>query len=179
MFRFFVFFSVRVKSLVLEVKSSSKRFDHVPSSFGAQQMVDLRAPLVLLANSNSGCFKSLPDTIYPTTFRENEKSDISGALLLPRGKCNFSEKVLWAQSLNASAVIVHDNEPRGGSWGIIMSSDVPHPEIRIPAVFISFESGKALQDACFTADDLVAPIGPCFVSFNSTGNVMLHSQEVQ
>lgn len=143
----------------------NQSFDHVPSNFGGGKSLDMTTPLLYSPSAN-GCeegskvFDKFPD---------------GGALLLVRGECTFADKIIWAQSINASAVIVFDSEARPGTgtgWGVIMSSDVPHAAIRIPAVFVSFESGMALKELCLNP----GAENDCFLTINSVGDALLSSQ---
>ena len=71
-------------------------------------------------------------------------ADLSGTIvLIKRGSCVFRDKVAFAQHVNASAVIIMDNTHRE-HWHIIMAADPGPEEIKIPSVFISFDSGQQL-----------------------------------
>lgn len=69
-----------------------KSFDHVPASFLQSDIQEssVRAPLKVIESANHGCQADSPDIPLGRV-----------VLLVHRGFCNFTEKVLWAQSHGA------------------------------------------------------------------------------
>ncbi|CAM9239071.1 unnamed protein product [Phaeothamnion confervicola] len=87
--------------------------------------------------------------------------------LVVRGGCNFTEKVLRAQTAGAIGVVVTDSVP-SENWAILMSggSDDETKAITIPSVFVSQQSGRELWR-------IVGGRMGVFVTLNSTGQIML------
>ncbi|MDA1004658.1 MAG: hypothetical protein O3B31_15140 [Chloroflexi bacterium] len=68
--------------------------------------------------------------------------DPGDILVIRRGFCAFSEKLLNAQALGAGAAVIANNAPGGPA---IPNWTAPDPAITIPALFISTADGDALQ----------------------------------
>ena len=68
--------------------------------------------------------------------------DPGDILVVRRGLCAFSEKILNAQALGAGAVVIANNAPGGPA---IPNWTAPDPAITIPALFISTADGDLIQ----------------------------------
>jgi minor extracellular serine protease Vpr len=85
-------------------------------------------------------------------------TDFTGkVVLIDRGACNFTTKVINAQSKGAVFVIIANNTPEDGPVGLGGADD----NATIPSVGISFEDGVAIKEA-IAGDDAVT------FSFSST-----------
>lgn len=67
-------------------------------------------------------------------------------MLIKRGDCKFTKKIINAQKLKMDFVIVYDNE-QTKQPNIIMANDGFGHLVDIPAIFISYYDGIALVDA--------------------------------
>lgn len=173
-----LFFALRETGawgLVVHHVSGPYVFDHVPASFGFSHALTERP--VTIAQPDHGCpgVANQQPSSYAGASNASTKllqPDHGGkVLIIQRGQCNFTEKILLAQAGNAAAVIVLDEAPREENrWGVIMSSEFAyhHDAIRIPSVFVSFETGEALRSLL---TDKAEP--RCTVTVNETGNVLL------
>ena len=122
------------------------RFDHVPANFGfdttpgGPSLNDISLHLAVpLHGCTSGGGRSRPPRLGS-----------GSVLLVSRGFCNFTEKILWAQSIRAAGVVVYDDQPRGDErWGVIMTAEdaAQATSVTIPSVFVSYETGLALTQA--------------------------------
>ncbi|MGI2258221.1 S8 family serine peptidase [Shewanella sp. GXUN23E] len=88
-------------------------------------------PLVFPSDNASGCNAFGDDVDFSNT-----------AVLVDRGGCNFTQKVLNAQAKGAPFVVVANNQPTppfamGGS----------DPDVAIPSVMVSLADGNLLKDA--------------------------------
>jgi minor extracellular serine protease Vpr len=93
---------------------------------------DTTAPLVLPTANQNGCAAFAADL------------DFTGkAVIIDRGACGFTVKVLNAQNKGASFVIVANNVPNGGAFNMGGSNSA----ITIPSVMISKEDADALKAA--------------------------------
>ncbi|MGS0498530.1 S8 family serine peptidase [Pseudoalteromonas mariniglutinosa] len=104
-----------------------------PSGFGPQTafaMTDTDAELVYPAENQNGCVEFSPET------------DFSGkAVLIDRGACNFTAKVLHAQQRGASFVFIANNVDDGtpASMGGFDAA------VTIPNIGITFATGTAMK----------------------------------
>ena len=71
------------------------------------------------------------------------KSNSKSFLLVKRGTCKFTQKVLNAQKLGANFVIVYDNETSTHPK-VIMKNDGHGHLVNIPSAFISNADGQKL-----------------------------------
>ncbi|KAF1914010.1 hypothetical protein BDU57DRAFT_480830, partial [Ampelomyces quisqualis] len=103
-----------------------------------------------------------------------ESAEISGkVVLLKRGACGFSAKVLWAQKRGAVAVIVGDNVRGGGLIRMYAQGDTSN--VTIPSLFTSHTTAHLLS-SLLPADTVVGPD----VNFSKSGsNVLPGSGEYQ
>ncbi|MFC0118780.1 S8 family serine peptidase [Pseudoalteromonas xiamenensis] len=78
-----------------------------------------------------------------------ENVDFTGkAVLVDRGSCNFTAKVLNAQARGAKLVIIANHTPNAGPTRPGGSA----PGIEIPSIGVSYELGKALKAALASGD---------------------------
>lgn len=85
-----------------------KVFGHVPASFGVKPKQNplFNAPLKL-ASPSDGCIVDIPECINEHDSRSDGSSCqasrgiANSVLLIERGKCNFTDKIHWAQSQGA------------------------------------------------------------------------------
>jgi hypothetical protein len=95
-------------------------------------------------------------------YRESDEqnSDMKGKIvLLSRGGCGFSEKVMWAERRGASAVIIGDNL-RGGPL-VRMSAHGDASNVTIPSLFTSHTTAHLLSSLIpAKAGSDVLPSGP-------------------
>jgi len=103
--------------------------------------------------------KTACTTIDPKkTFSINDKNyndeyPTTKILLVKRGGgCSFVRKVLMAQNAGAAAVIVMDNDYQHNKI-VFMGNDGTGDDIKIPSVFVNYETGIALQAAMKTWGD--------------------------
>jgi len=91
---------------------------------------------------------------------DEQDSDMKGKIvLLSRGGCGFSEKVMWAERRGASAVIIGDNL-RGGPL-VRMSAHGDASNITIPSLFTSHTTAHLLSSLIpAKAGSDVLPSGP-------------------
>jgi minor extracellular serine protease Vpr len=91
---------------------------------------DATAPLVLPTANQNGCAAFAADV------------DFTGkAVIIDRGACNFTTKVLNAQKKGAAFVIIANNVANGGAFAMGGSNSA----ITIPSIMISKEEGDALK----------------------------------
>ncbi len=96
-----------------------------------------KAPLVYPTTNQNGCVAFADDI------------DFTGkAVIIDRGACNFTTKVLNAQNKGASFVIVANNAPGDGAF--IMGGE--DEKVTIPSVMISKEDGDAIKAALAEGD---------------------------
>lgn len=74
-------------------------------------------------------------------------------LLVKRGTCKFTQKVINAQNLGADIIIIYDNN-EGTTPSIIMKNDGHGHLAEIPSLFISNTHGKKLQTTDSTCSKL-------------------------
>ncbi|KAF7787548.1 hypothetical protein PRUB_a4655 [Pseudoalteromonas rubra] len=118
-----------------------------PASFGPQEAFNFTqddAELVYPSENQNGC------TIYPGEDEPDAEPvnpfadmDFAGkAVLIDRGACAFTEKVLNAQEKGAVLVLIANNN-NDGSPAPMGGSDA---SVTIPSVGINFEAGDALKN---------------------------------
>ena len=91
---------------------------------------DTKAPLLYPADNQNGCDPFADGT------------DFKGqAVIIDRGACNFTSKVLHAQEKGAVFVIVANNKPDDGAFNMGGSD----PAVTIPSVMISKEDGDVIK----------------------------------
>lgn len=66
--------------------------------------------------------------------------DVKKFVLIKRGNCKFTKKILNAQKKGADMVIIYDNE-KTATPNVIMSNDGHGHLINIPSIFISNSDG--------------------------------------
>ncbi|MDX1279667.1 S8 family serine peptidase [Shewanella colwelliana] len=89
-----------------------------------------KAPLVYPTANQNGCAAFADDV------------DFTGkAVIIDRGGCAFTQKVLNAQTKGASFVIVANNKPDDGAFNMGGAD----PKVTIPSVMISKEDGDAIK----------------------------------
>ena len=143
-------------------------YEHVPASFGRRLPELSRLPLALAEDDAENCPKE------GRPWADSKRT----VLLVARGGCNFTEKVMWAQRRGASGAIVYDHLSGAPThrWGVIMSADNTEPNtpdaIRIPSVFVSYETGQVLAAAVAA---VAGEKGGVLVTLNATGDVMTAS----
>lgn len=72
-----------------------------------------------------------------------KSEDVKKFVLVKRGGCKFTKKILNAQKRGADMVIVYDNQA-GISPNVVMSNDGHGHLIDIPSIFISNFDGQKL-----------------------------------
>ena len=96
-----------------------------------------KAPLVYPTANQNGCAAFADDI------------DFTGkAVIIDRGACNFTTKVLNAQDKGASFVIVANNKPDDGAFNMGGADD----KVTIPSVMISKEDGDLIKAALAKGD---------------------------
>lgn len=93
--------------------------------------------------------------------------DAGDILVIRRGACTFSEKMLNAQALGAGAAVIANNIPDGGPLG---NWTAPDPAIAIPGLFIATADGNTIE-ANPTGN--TGTIDPNVVVFNPWGFVRI------
>jgi len=92
--------------------------------------------------SPNGC-----QPIDPTFgFKDNDANPTRKILLVDRGTCSFVRKVRMAQNAGAAAVIVMDNQYHHNKR-VFMSNDGSGDDIKIPSVFVDYDTGITLKTA--------------------------------
>ncbi len=66
-------------------------------------------------------------------------------MLVKRGECKFTEKVINAQNLGADLIIIYDDHP-GDTPSVIMKNDGHGHLAEIPSLFISNKDGANLKN---------------------------------
>jgi hypothetical protein len=92
---------------------------------------DTSAPLVSVASNLLGC----------DPFAANSLA--GKAVIIDRGTCNFTQKVINAQNAGAKFVIIANNAAGAGPTNAGGSD----PLVKIPSVGVSLEDGKVIRDA--------------------------------
>jgi len=75
-------------------------------------------------------------------------------MLIKRGTCKFTQKVLNAQKLGADFVIIYDNETTSKPT-VIMKNDGHGHLITIPSAFVSGEDGLKILSALASCNDQI------------------------
>ncbi|HEX5625637.1 MAG TPA: PA domain-containing protein, partial [Saprospiraceae bacterium] len=109
------------------------------AQFGADLLSDVwTGDAVLIQNAgsnpNNGC-----DSII------NKAELVGKIVLIDRGVCNFSFKVLNAQDYGAKAVIIFNNLPGGGTS--IMGAGTFGASVTIPSAMLSYDDGVIIKAA--------------------------------
>lgn len=78
------------------------------------------------------------------TYLSNQDSTTKNILLVKRGTCKFTQKVINAQNLGADLIIIYDNV-EGTSPTVMMKNDGHGHLAEIPSLFISSADGKKLM----------------------------------
>jgi minor extracellular serine protease Vpr len=111
----------------------------IPAGFNAVSEFSFNStdnPLVYVADNPLGC----------TAF---EDGSLTGkTVLIDRGACTFTTKVLNAQNAGAAFVIIANNAPNGGP----VNAGGADPAVTIPAVGISLEDGEVIKAALADGD---------------------------
>ena len=76
----------------------------------------------------------------------NKDPALQNILLVKRGTCKFTKKVINAQDLGADLIIIYDNNP-GDNPVIIMKNDGHGHLAEIPSLFISNTDGNKLLNS--------------------------------
>ena len=75
-------------------------------------------------------------------------------MLIERGDCKFTKKIIGAQNLNHQLVIIYDNHS-SSTPNIVMSNDGHGHLVDIPSVFISGIDGGKLVSAMKNCNNTV------------------------
>mmetsp|Transcript_21128 Transcript_21128/g.25589 ORF Transcript_21128/g.25589 Transcript_21128/m.25589 type:complete len:258 (-) Transcript_21128:66-839(-) len=111
-----------------------------------------------MIRSNEACHVS--DTMCQfSDKRAKDFEDLTDAIvLIPRGDCDFAEKVYEAQLEGAKAAIIFQNElagPLDKDDEIVMSADAKwRNSVTIPAAFVSYNTGQELIELLGGLKDL-------------------------
>jgi minor extracellular serine protease Vpr len=123
------------KSAKIDAVAAGEAFESFGASFNTSNVFsfnDTTAPLVVPTTNQNGC----------TAFADDV--DFTGkAVIIDRGTCGFTVKVLNAQKKGASFVIVANNKVNDGAFSMGGSDSA----ITIPSVMISKEDGDAIKAA--------------------------------
>lgn len=127
-------------SVIFEANQvAGAEMEMVPSGFNAVSEFSFNStdnPLVYIADNPLGC----------TAF---EEGSLTGkTVLIDRGACTFTSKVLNAQNAGAAFVIIANNAPNGGP----VNAGGADPAVTIPSVGISFEDGEVIKAALEDGD---------------------------
>jgi hypothetical protein len=89
------------------------------------------------------------DGCDPLTLSQSTLRDIPGNLIifLKRGRCNFSQKVINAQKIGASAVIISDNDEEKNIHKVFAVERVKMQldQVKIPSMLINKENSEKLE----------------------------------
>jgi hypothetical protein len=105
-------------------------------------------------------------------------TDFAGkAVIIDRGACNFTQKVINAQDKGALFVLIANHTPEAGATA--PGGSDPKNEVKIPSVGISYELGMALKDALAAEEDVAYSVSSelfdqegAIASFTSRGPSM-------
>merc|ERR1712032_1288421 len=79
-------------------------------------------------------------------FSDNDANPTRKILLVDRGTCSFVRKVRMGQNAGAAAVIVMDNQYHHNKR-VFMANDGSGDDIKIPSVFVDYDTGMTLKTA--------------------------------
>jgi hypothetical protein len=88
--------------------------------------------------------KELLCTIEGESYINNNDPNTRVILLVKRGECKFTEKVINAQNLGADLILIYDDHP-GETPSVIMKNDGHGHLAEIPSLFISNKDGENLK----------------------------------
>jgi len=101
-----------------------------------------------LGKDKTGCGK-----IDPTFgFTDDDTNPTRKILLVDRGTCSFVRKVRMGQNAGAAAVIVMDNQYHHNKR-VFMANDGSGDDIKIPSVFVDYDTGVMLKTALTSWND--------------------------
>lgn len=63
-------------------------------------------------------------------------------MLVKRGGCKFTKKIILAQKLNIHMVIIYDNDTASTTPNIVMANDGHGHLVEVPSIFISYKDGE-------------------------------------
>jgi hypothetical protein len=107
-----------------------------PGNFGPQIWVPIRNVAAELAQPANGCTPL------------SNRLPTGGIILIARGACDFSVKVLNAQNAGADAAIVYDVSSSTNAIGAMACGDNGCSNIVIPSVFVAQADGNKLKVRC-------------------------------
>jgi hypothetical protein len=77
------------------------------------------------------------------TYFSNSDASVKNIMIVERGECKFTQKVINAQNLGADLIIIYDNNA-GDDPKVIMKNDGKGHLAKIPSLFISNTDGLNL-----------------------------------
>lgn len=131
---------------------------HRLSNLGGITNVSLRNISTIFANPSDACTSTHPSNMAEWSGR---------VVFIERGQCNFTTKILQAQTAGAVAAVIYNNK-HSDKNGVLMTGDVEEVgRIKIPSAFISKRSARVLEDASRLNAQSKLPV---FISLNETGS---------
>lgn len=130
--------SLQVYSPECAVKRFSKLIEYTLSNFGEIPYGQVIIGQIRVPNKELLC------SIEGESYINNNDRNTRVILLVKRGECKFTEKVINAQNLGADLIIIYDDKP-GDIPSVIMKNDGHGHLAEIPSLFISNKDGNNLK----------------------------------
>lgn len=130
--------SLQVYSPECAVKRFSKLIEYTLSNFGEIPYGEVIIGQIKVPNKELLC------SIEGESYINNKDPNTRVIMLVKRGECKFTEKVINAQNLGADLILIYDDHP-GDTPSVIMKNDGHGHLAQIPSLFISNKDGENLK----------------------------------